>query len=377
MSRQYCRTKWVGVIAVCTLGLLTTFALGAPRAEAAGVVSCPATITSCGCTITDATLHLVGANLDASQGLNKDGSCINIKHSFATLDLDDYDVDGTGTGIGVHILKSAKRVSVQNWAEINDWDVAIQDDGSGALISSCGGCDTDGNSTAGVFLNKVKRSVVTGFDMGGNGTGVLVKSGGWNQIDALDDPDGCEGDTANGTGIALIRSKGNTVQSSALGNCGLGNTGDGILLDHSNNNSINTSDTDDNGGNGYNLVQSNNNSISDFESNDNGANGIKLDRSSKNFIGDYQSASNAGDGLLVDAGSNQNTSYDADKESNGLNGTEISAGDKSNSVTYETSVGNSTDLVDGNTNCDKDVWSNLCFNTASQSCIGTPATRCF
>ncbi len=343
-------------LAVAGAGLfaLALIAIAAPQAGAA-VVSCPATIMSCGCTITDSALHLVGANLDPSSGLNKDGSCINIKKSFATLDVDFFDIDGAGSGIGIRILKGAKRVSVQNWDEIADWDVGIEDDGNGALISSCGDCDVDDNTTAGVLLNRVKRTTVTGFDANGNGTGFVIKGGSRNQLDALDAPNSCGG-AANGTGILLTGTNNNTVQSFCA-NCscgfGEGNTGDGV-----------------------DLVRSNNNAITDFSTEGNGGNGVLLDHSSQNIVGDYDASDNGGAGVLLDPGSNHNTLSDSSVFDNVGNGIEVDSGDKVNSIFFDDSSGNATDLVDGNTNCDKDVWSNNCFLTSSQACIGVPATRC-
>ncbi len=345
-------SRRIGTNAVAILGLLGLIVLGAPRAEAA-VASCPAVIDSCGCTITDANLHTVNANLDASQGLTGKGDCIDIKHSFATLDFNDFDATGAGAGVGVRILKGAKSVSVQNWEVIEDWDIGIEDDGNSATISSRFDGDVDSNTTAGVFLNGVQRTTVTTIDVTGNGTGVLLKGGSRNQIDFIDAPE-CAG-PGNGVGVSLVSSNNNTVQTFDAGDFGcVGNTNDGV-----------------------DLVKSNNNSIVDYDANDNGGNGVKLDHSSKNSLVDGGNNDNGGDGILLDAGSNHNVIADSGDSDNAVNGIEISAGDKSNTVHFVFSKGNTgTDLVDQNTNCDKDVWSNNCFVTQSQACIGVVANGC-
>ena len=333
-------TKLIQVRAALALGVLALIAAPAHQAHAG---SCPALITACGCTITDASAHALGNDISAADGLTGKGDCIDINHKNAKLDGFFFDIDGDGSpGVGIRILPGATRASVQNFDAIFGWDVGIEDDANNATITDF---DTDDNGTAGVFLRSVDRSVVSDFDSSASsGAGIVLKNSNGNQINDFDT-------SANG--------------------------GDGVALNKSERNTIKAFTSDINSGNGVKLTRSTGNSIGDFDADANSADGVLLDKSSRNSIINYTASGNTVDGMLLDAGSNKNRIGDASTNGNGANGVEVGSGDKSNRVFFSTSVSNGgTDLVDGNAGCDRNIWTNLCFDSESQACIGVVAPSC-
>ncbi len=61
----------------------------------------------------------------------------------------------------------------------------------------------------------------------------------------------------------------------------------------------------------------------------------------------------------------------------GANSVEVGDGGKLNNIFNIAASGNAgTDMVDGNANCDKNVWANDCFNTASPSSCIVAAPPC-
>jgi len=332
--------KLVQVRAALALGVLALIAAPAHKAQAG---SCPAVITACGCTITDAAAHTLGNDISAADGLTGKGDCIDIKHKNAKLDGFFFDIDGdVSPGVGIRILPGATRAAVQNFDAIFGWDIGIEDDANSATISDI---DTDENGTAGVFLNSVDKSIVSDFDSSAStGAGIVLKNSDGNQINDFDTD-------ANG--------------------------GDGVRLTKSERNTIKDFNSDFNSGEGVKLTRSIGNSIGDFNADENGADGVLLDKSSGNSIINYTASVNTVDGVLLDAGSDKNRIGDASTNDNGANGVEVGSGDKSNRVFFSTSVGNTgTDLVDGNPGCDKNIWTNLCFDTESQACIGVVEPSC-
>jgi parallel beta-helix repeat protein len=282
---------------------------GAPQAQAA-VVSCPVSIAKCGCTITDNATHTLANDISAADGLTSAGNCIEVKHSFAILECDDFEITGAGAGDGVKILKGALRSSVQD-CDITGWGINLEDDAN--------------------FTN------VTNNNMSDGGTGLFLKSAGKNMISDFDADD---------------------------------NTGTGIVLKSSNGNALHDFDDDDNGGDGATLTGSNGNNLSDCDSSDNGGNGVTFVKSRKDVLTGCDEDDNAGDGVFIDPSSNDRVN-DGDADENGKNGIEIAKGSTKNAVSFEFASGNGGDaFLDGNTNCDKDVWTNLCIvGTASPSCI--------
>ena len=330
---------WIQVRAAVAFGVLALIAIPAHQVQA----GCASVITACGCTITDAALHTIANNIFASDGLTAKGDCIDIKHKGAKLDGGFFEVDGDGaTGVGIRILPGATKVAVQNFDGIFGWDIGIEDDANGATITDF---DTDDNGTAGVVLNSVEKTVLSGFDSSAStGVGLLLKSSNGNQIDAFDTS---------------------------------GNGADGVRLNKSERNALKVFTSSENAGNGVFLNRSTANTIGDFTASANGGDGVLLDKSSGNSVIDYSASDNVADGVLLHGGSGKNKVGDASVEDNGSNGVEVAGGNKSNSVFFTTAIGNVvTDLVDGNAGCDNDVWSNNCFNTQNKACIGTQGSRC-
>jgi len=344
-------------LGICMLSAMTTAALGlllliAVPATQAALVSCPATITKCGCTITDAATHTLGNNISAADGLTSKGDCIDIKHSDATLDASGsfFSADGAGSGVGVRILSGAVRATVQNFSCIDGWDIGVEDDAGSANINN--DCMND-NVTAGVFLNSVSKSVVNDF--------------------AADS-------TTTGSCIILKNSNQNTFEDFDASGCGV----NGITATGSNRNSFSGFSADGNKGDGVNFKNSGRNALSGVEINGNGGNGVTFKNSSRNslagvFGGSLGISTNGGDGVFIDPSSNDKV---ADMgvdgtgfgiEANKLNGIEVAEGSKGNSVLFNMAVGNmGTDLLDDNAACanGKNVWENNCFDTSSpSSCI--------
>ncbi len=304
-----------GAAAATALALWAGVALGAAQAA---VVSCPAVITSCGCTITDASVHTQGvADLDISSGATSKGDCIDIKHAGATLDCDFGEITGAGSGVGVRILSGAKRASIQNCL-IAGWDVGIEDDANSANITDN---EIAENGTAGILLKGANKSVVDDF-------------------------------------------------------CSSDNTGVGVMLQNSNNNTFIDFDAGasgfcyepGNGGDGITLVGSNRNSFADFDADDNGGNGVTFKNSSKNSLAGFDIEENTTDGVFIDPASNDKVT-DGDVLASGVNGVEIDNGSHNNSVVFVFTTSNpGTGLLDHNSNCDKNVWTNNCFDSASPAC---------
>jgi parallel beta-helix repeat protein len=326
---------------ISALSAVTFVALGlvlvAVPAAQAGVVSCPADIVACGCTITDSSIHTLANNISASDGLTGKGDCIDIKHANATLDGNGFDADGASAGVGVRILSGATRASVQNFDEVEDWDIGIEDDAGSANINAN---NFDNNGTAGVFLNSVNKTVVDDFDA----------------------------DDATGACIILKNSNTNTIHDFEVDDCGA----NGIMVTGSNRNSFSGFDADDNAGDGVNLKNSSKNSLSNCTIDDNGGNGATFKNSNKNSLTGCEIDDNLSDGVFVDP-SSQVKIADGTVDDNGLNGVEIDRGSKFNSVTFNCAFGNGdTDLLDDNAACSngKNVWTNNGFDSSSpSSCI--------
>jgi hypothetical protein len=321
----------IGTLSVA-LGLLVMTAVPA----AAGIVSCPADIVACGCTITDSNIHTLANNISALDGLTGKGDCIDIKHRNATLDGNGFDADGGGTGVGVRILSGATRSSVQNFDFLDGWDIGVEDDAGSSNINNN---DIEDNGTAGVFLNSVNKTVVDDFDASG----------------------------ATGSCIILKNSNTNTLHDFSADGCG----GVGIMVTGSRN-SFTNFEADGNTGDGVNLKNSSKNSMSDFDADDNGGNGVTFKNSNKNSVSGFTIDNNLGDGVFVDP-SSQVKVADGTVDDNGVNGVEIDRGSKFNSVTFNCAFGNGdTDLLDDNAACSngKNVWTNNGFDSASpSSCI--------
>src|ERR1700690_3938853 len=109
---------------ICALAVLlvSVLALNA-KAQAA---SCPTSITSCGCTINKTGSYAVANELNAGQGLTSRGDCIDITAENVTLDGGGEDVDGDGAGIGIRALPGAVRAVIQDFDNIDDWNIGVK-----------------------------------------------------------------------------------------------------------------------------------------------------------------------------------------------------------------------------------------------------------
>ncbi len=350
------RLNLVGVCSAVTSAAVGLLVLIVPAAQA-GVVSCPAEITQCGCTITDANTHVLVNDISASDGLTSKGDCIDIKHSDAVLDGAGFSADGAGSGVGVRILSGAVRATVQNIDVdgnlcddgIDGWDIGVEDDAGSANINA--NCIND-NGTASIFLNSVNKTVVDDFDADG----------------------------ATGSCIILKNSNQNTFEDFDASGCGA----NGITATGSNRNLFSGFSADSNVGDGVNLKNSNKNSLTGVEIAGNGGNGVTFKNSSKNavaggFGGSYGISNNSGDGVFIDPSSNDKVAdfgldgVSGGIDTNALNGIEVAKGSKGDSVIFNLATGNSgTDMLDDNAACanGKNVWTNNCFDTSSpSSCI--------
>jgi hypothetical protein len=312
---------------------------------------CPKAITKCGCTITNSAIYTLSNDVFATAS----GDCIDIAKDHAILNLKGHQVIGrsSGTDIGIHILNGADHVIVEGGDEatndppqdpaandisggqggISQWNIGILDDADDAVIelfSVIGGGmqlsqGSGGNTTAGVYLNRVHNTIIGSFLAAGNGKfGVVVDHCTNIQIDNVG---------ANGNGEAGIWMTGSS--DSRFGPASITANQDlGVWIDTSNKNVV------------YDVASSGNSNI-----------GIVLGCGAHqdNCSGSHQSNTN-----LV-----TNTTVSANKM-----GTVIGKQSGNNVVTINQNAGNgdNVDLVDDNNKCGSNVWYN---NTGSgnQDCI--------
>jgi Right handed beta helix region len=302
---------WRGVVAA--LGVLAIVALAVPKADA--FPSCPQVIISCGCVINDSAFHTIGADLNGMQGVTGKGDCIDIAHSGATLDgTGGFSIVGGASGVGIRILAGATHVTVQNISEVTGWNIGIEDDANFANINAF---DANENGKANVFVRSASKSVIDDFDADdATGSCVLLQDASRNAFGDFD-ASGCSVD-----GLTLIGSRQNSFTDFSADN----NTGNGVTLS---------------------AKSGKNSLVTRWNADSNGVDGV--------FISD-SSGDKVADGVAFD---------------NVANGIEIKKHATKNSVNFNTATGNGgTDMLDGNPNCDTDVWSNDCFNTsAPSSCI--------
>jgi hypothetical protein len=297
----------------------------APNRRAYAAPACPASITACGCTITQSQIYTVANDLNAAQ--TTEPICIEIAKDRSILNTMGFTLTGSGNGIGIKIDKGADRVIVEGGQEdhgesnIMQWDIGIEDDGDDAVIQIFAGINN--NSTTGVLVNKVKNSIVGSFILQNNGKyGVMVSHSSRVEIDNLT--------TLNGeVGQWLDSSDGNHILGTSVNN---------VL--------------------GTWLLKSSNNVVID-DANVNNTNsglviGCGLDK--KNCTGNERSDNNY---VVVDtATGNTNAGVLIRKHSGG------------NTVTLGSNSGNGSkmDMVDENNNCGSNVWYNN-VGQGNQSCI--------
>lgn len=300
--------------------------------------SCPTTITSCGCTVTQSGTFTVTDDLDASQGLTKGGNCLEVGADHVILDLQGHAIIGSGAGIGILILNSAHDTTVQGTdpsetgqAIVNGWGTGLEDDANNVVIElfrQIGGntFNPHGNAGDGVVLRSASGVTVANFNASFNGgTGINVQGGSNDRI--LN----CDSIANSGNGVILASSNVNTISNCSIN----GNSGYGVWLDTAHQNQIFTSAINGNGKIGV-LVGCHK------EGKCNGNKGSDL-----NHLSSTGANGNAGAGITVEEGSSNNQ------------------------ITNMSSAGNggSFDLIDNNANCDGNLWFNNAFGNASQSCI--------
>ncbi len=339
------------------IGALTAAAPlhAAPLHTAPPPPACPMAIKQCGCTITQSKIYTVANNLSASA---TQPNCIEIAKNHAILNLKGFRVIGKNTGIGILIRNGADHVIVEGGDEaendppqnptanepadspntqavVSKWNIGIEDDADDAIIelfNSIGGehllpGHSDGNATAGVFLNQVKNSVIGDFRASFNGKY-------------------------------------------------------GVMLKHCSKVEINNVTTEQNGDTGIWLDSSNNNRIGPATSPANGKLGTWLSVSSDNVIHDAANASNSDSGLVVGCGlekkncpaserSNHNRIVNGEATGNKNAGVLIRKHSGGDIITVNHNDGNGgekMDMVDENNKCDSNLWYN---NTGSgnQDCI--------
>ena len=333
------------------------FGIGSVAAQPSGPAqarSCPAVITSCGCVITSTGTYTVANDLNADQ--TSKPNCIEIAAPYSILNLKGFSVIGSGyygSSIGILIRKGADHVVVEGGDEgtstpandagmngqyvpgaqsvVTQWNIAIEDDGDDAaieLFKDLGGNifqQHNGNATAGILFNGVKRSLAANFLASYNGqAGVIVK---------------------NSSGIHV--SNLSTI----------GNQESGIWLDSSDDSTIATASAAGNGKYGIWLYDSSQNRIVDCNgTSGNGDTGILLGCGNQKCTGNIRS--------------NNNRITNSGGPGNQMAGIVIEKHSNDNIVTITHNDGNpeNQDMVDLNPHCGTNIWYN---NTGlgNQNCI--------
>jgi parallel beta-helix repeat protein len=330
------RAATIHVIAASTIGILLIvagLAIAAPQPSA-----CPASIASCGCTATQSQTYTVTDDLDASQGLTKNGNCLEVSAKHVILDLQGHAIIGNGTGVGILILNGASDTTVQGTdatetaqAIVNGWGIGLEDDADNVVIElfrQIGGntFNPHGNAGDGILLKNASNTTVANFNASFNGgTGVDVQGGSKNRIM------NCDSISNIANGVILASSDVNTILNCTI----VANTGYGVWLNSSNQNQIFTSALNGNGKIGL-------------------------------LVGCHKEGKCTGS-----KGSNQNHFSSSGANGNNGAGVTVEEGSSNNQITNMSSAGNggSADLIDNNPNCDGNLWFNNKFGDASQSCI--------
>jgi hypothetical protein len=204
---------------VCALAVLLVSVLALNAKAQAG--SCPTSITSCGCTINRPGSYAVVNELNFDQGLTGRGDCIDITASKVILDGGDEDVDGNGSGVGVRTFPGAELAVIQNFDEIDDWNIGVKVQSLRATVTSS---DITDNTSAQVLLQGANNANVTfdfvGVEGAGEGPCILVKNSKSDTISNVESM-GCTG------GIVVENSLRTSIASSLFAF----SFGDGIFFD--------------------------------------------------------------------------------------------------------------------------------------------------
>ena len=236
----------IGTWVVALLLTLTNLASAAPKPT-----SCTPSISSCGCTVTQAGTFTVAEDLNASQGLTKNGNCLEVSADHVILDLMGHAIIGNGAGIGILIQNSGHDTTVQGTdsseptaqAIINTWKIGLEDDANNVTIElfrQIGGnvFNQHGNAGDGVLIQNASGVTVANFNASFNGgTGVNIQGGGNNRVM------NCDSISNAGNGFIVASSNVNTIS-----NCSINaNAGYGVWLNVANQNQIFTSGLNGNG----------------------------------------------------------------------------------------------------------------------------------
>jgi parallel beta-helix repeat protein len=347
-------TKLAGIwLVFCSLFSSVGIATAQLQDPSEAARSCSTVITACGCVITTSDTYTVANDLNADQ--TKKPNCIEIAASYSILNLKGFAVIGSGyygSSVGILIRKGADHVVVQGGDEagatqandagtngqdfpgaqavVTQWNYGIEDDGDDAVIElfkQLGGNifqQHDGNATAGILLNGVKRSIASDLQASYNGqAGVIVKD-------------------STGTSLFNLST--------------IGNQESGIWLDSSDDSTIGTASAAGNGTYGIWLMQSSRNLVVNANgTSGNGDTGILLGCGKGNCTGSKYS--------------NNNRITNSGAPGNQIAGIVIEKHSDRNIITVTHNDGNGDyDMVDDNPQCANNIWYN---NTGSgnRKCI--------
>jgi len=137
---------------------LLAFGILLISAASASAQDCPPTINSCGCAITAPGSYKIGLNIDESQGLTPNGSCIEIASSFVILDAGKKSITGAGgtspTGVGIWVRRGVRTSFIEGRGSlVSGWDVGLLIGGSNLVVDNFA---ANLNGTAGVKLSKAQ-----------------------------------------------------------------------------------------------------------------------------------------------------------------------------------------------------------------------------
>jgi hypothetical protein len=146
--------------------------------------SCPKTITACGCTVSKEGIYNVADDLTASQGLTKDGNCLDVTDEHVTLFTNGYDIIGNGSGSGIYLSKEAKHTFMEaagpkeTYTTVSGWQYGLESHGNGLL--------SEGfyfvNNNTGILLDADNDHISMFGSYNNSERGIYVVSGHGNQL---------------------------------------------------------------------------------------------------------------------------------------------------------------------------------------------------
>ncbi len=328
-------------VAAALLGLIL------PRASVAAQ-SCPATITSCGCTIDAPGRYTVGALLIGSAGAD----CIAITSHHVALDLQGNPIAGPGapddvSSSGIHAKLSAHHVTIRgSGAAISGFGFGLEIEASHVTAKNFTTTDDD---LDGVVLDGAHYGHIADFRTGNNADlGVVLEGGSQNNVE------GVEANNNGHDGI-LFSSSVFCIASPFPNSCACVLVRDGYE-----------------------------NALARVEANNNGHDGIAVTGASRNRIANFTADSNGSDGVSASQvfcppscictprsrPARHNSIENGEASSNGTYGIGMDQGSRRTRVTGNTTSANGTeDLFDFNPDCDHDRWKDNTFATSNRGCI--------